>query len=165
MATRKKKKTEAAKTKAAAAGTGEKKEKKPKLTFKERMARDRARMASAWKAVRKFFHSFTADGRYQKMVSSKAYAKTQVSGMVLVLQESGQSVKTVERAQKAGRILSLIVTYAFILFMALVVLFPSRPSSRAPSFGATSSTFSSGSTSSLTSGTPSSSGSSRPSVP
>ncbi len=124
MATRKKKKIEAAKTKAAAAGTGEKKEKKPKLTFKERMARDRARMASAWKAVRKFFHSFTADGRYQKMVSSKAYAKTQVSGMVLVLQESGQSVKTVERAQKAGRILSLIVTYAFILFMALVVLFP-----------------------------------------
>ena len=96
MATRKKKKIEAAEAKveAAAAPEGEKKRKR---TFKESMAACRAKLASGWKATKKFFHSLTPDGRYEKMVKSPAYLRTEVNGMVLVLQESGQSVRNIER--------------------------------------------------------------------
>ena len=123
MATRKKKKIEAAEAKVEVAAAPEE-EKKRKRTFKESMAACRTKLASGWKATKKFFHSLTPDGRYEKMVKSPAYLRTEVSGMVLVLQESGQSVRNIERAQKFGRIVSLVITYAFILFMALVVLFP-----------------------------------------
>ena len=78
----------------------------------------------AFQSIAKALHKFTSAGRYEKMLASPEYKATSVKGMVLVLQESGQSVKTIERAQKAGRVVSLVVTYAFIGFMALVVLFP-----------------------------------------
>ena len=97
-------------------------------SFKERCRASRQKFVGWMKGsaakTAKFFHQFTSDGRYKKMLASDQYQNTNVRGMALVLQESGQSVQTIERAQKVGRVVSLVVTYAFIGFMALVVLFP-----------------------------------------
>lgn len=99
-----------------------------KKSFKERCRASRQKFVGWMKdsaaKTAKFFHQFTSDGRYKKMLASDQYQNTNVRGMTLVLQESGQSVQTIERAQKVGRVVSLVVTYAFIGFMALVVLFP-----------------------------------------
>jgi multiple sugar transport system permease protein len=62
--------------------------------------------------------------RYEAHRQSPEYQKIETTGMVLVLREGNQNVMTMQKAQKTGRIVWLIITYAFLGFMALIVLFP-----------------------------------------
>lgn len=91
------------------------------VPLKDRILAPFRKIADKIKAV---FYPISKAGRYEKMVASEEYKNTEVSGLVLVLKEGGQSVETLEKAQKVGRIISLVVTYAFILVMALTVVFP-----------------------------------------
>ncbi len=44
--------------------------------------------------------------------------------IVLSIKESGKTVEAIKKAEKVGHIVSTILTYAFIVFLALLVIFP-----------------------------------------
>lgn len=46
------------------------------------------------------------------------------SGFVLALKDSDKSTKAKESASKVGRVVSLIITYAFLIFMGVIIIFP-----------------------------------------
>jgi multiple sugar transport system permease protein len=56
--------------------------------------------------------------------STPEYQAIDVSSMQLVLKEGRQSAKQLEKIQNIGKVVSLILVYAFLIFMALIVLFP-----------------------------------------
>lgn len=62
--------------------------------------------------------------KYEAKLASADYQALDVSHLTLVIREGTQSVAKLEKAQKVARILTLVFTYLFIGFMALVVLFP-----------------------------------------
>ena len=44
--------------------------------------------------------------------------------VVLSIQEAGKTVDAIKRSQRIGHIVMMVITYAFILFLALVMIFP-----------------------------------------
>lgn len=46
------------------------------------------------------------------------------SHIVLSINESGNTVSSIQKGEKIGRIISTIITYAIIIFLALIVIFP-----------------------------------------
>ena len=44
--------------------------------------------------------------------------------VVLSIEESGRTVESIKRAEKIGHIVSMVLVYAFILALAIVVIFP-----------------------------------------
>ena len=46
------------------------------------------------------------------------------SGFVLALKDSGKSTEAKEKATKVGHIFSLVFTYAFLIFMGVLIIFP-----------------------------------------
>lgn len=66
-----------------------------------------------------------AERAYEKHRESPEYQRINTKGMVLVIREgSGQNVAALEKAQKTGHVLTLVLAYAFLLFMALLIIFP-----------------------------------------
>lgn len=55
---------------------------------------------------------------------SPEYLAIDTKEMTLVIREGHADVATLEKAQKAGKILSLVLVYLFLGFMALIVIFP-----------------------------------------
>jgi len=46
------------------------------------------------------------------------------SNIVLSIQESGKTIEAIKKGERVGKIISTILTYAFILILALIVIFP-----------------------------------------
>lgn len=44
--------------------------------------------------------------------------------VVLSIQEAGKTVDAIKRSQRIGHIVMMVITYAFILFLALIMIFP-----------------------------------------
>ena len=44
--------------------------------------------------------------------------------VVLSIQEAGKTVDAIKRSQRIGHIVMMVITYAFVLFLALVMIFP-----------------------------------------
>jgi hypothetical protein len=60
-------------------------------------------------------------------MSTKVYGnfpKIQSKDITLSINESGRTVETIRRQEKAGRIISTILMYLIIGFLALLVIFP-----------------------------------------
>ncbi|MCI1244712.1 MAG: carbohydrate ABC transporter permease [Bacilli bacterium] len=61
---------------------------------------------------------------YERHRKSPEYAAIDTKSMTLVIREGNANVAALEKAQKTGKILSLVLVYAFLIFMALIVIFP-----------------------------------------
>ena len=64
----------------------------------------------------------------QKNTSTKTYIDFKSvrvnDNIVLSLEEAGKTVDAIKRTEKVSRIIMTVLTYAFILFLALIVVFP-----------------------------------------
>ena len=64
----------------------------------------------------------------EAVVNSKTYTDFRGvnlnSNITLSIKESGKTVETIKKAEKVAKIISTIITYAFILALALLVIFP-----------------------------------------
>ena len=77
---------------------------------------------------RNFFQKlFKMKGKAEKQKEREASPKYQAidtSKMHLVIKAKSKNAEQLEKAQKVARIVSLVVVYAFLIFMSLIVLFP-----------------------------------------
>ena len=77
---------------------------------------------------RNFFQKlFKMKGKAEKQKEREASPKYQAidtSKMHLVIKAKSKNAEQLEKAQKVARIMSLVVVYAFLIFMSLIVLFP-----------------------------------------
>jgi multiple sugar transport system permease protein len=62
--------------------------------------------------------------RYEEHRKSAEYQSLKVDSLSLVIKEGSQNVATLTKIQTSGRIVSLILVYVFLIFMALLVIFP-----------------------------------------
>jgi len=61
---------------------------------------------------------------YEEHRKSPEYAAIDTKSMTLVIRENETTVAALEKAQKTAKVLSLVLTYLFLGFMALIVIFP-----------------------------------------
>ncbi len=77
---------------------------------------------------RSFFQKlFRMKGKAEKQKereSSPDYQAIDASEMRLVIKEKSKNASQLEKAQKVMRIISLVVVYAFLIFMSVIILFP-----------------------------------------
>lgn len=77
---------------------------------------------------RNFFQKlFKMKGKTEKQKEREASPKYQAidtSKMHLVIKAKSKNAEQLEKAQNVARIMSLVVVYAFLIFMSLIVLFP-----------------------------------------
>ncbi len=72
----------------------------------------------------KLFHLKGKAEKQKEREASPAYQAIDVSGMHLVIKERSKNASQLEKAQKVMKIISLVVTYAFLVFMSFIILFP-----------------------------------------
>ena len=72
----------------------------------------------------KLFHMKGKAERQKEREASAEYQAIDTSKMQLVLKDRAKNADQLAKAQSFGRILFLIITYAFLIFMSIVVLFP-----------------------------------------
>jgi multiple sugar transport system permease protein len=85
---------------------------------------NRKRSFDLGRTLRKFLHIRTSEEKAVAHRASPAYKAVETSNLTLVIKEGGSNVVQLEKAQKVGRIISLILIYAFLIFMSVIVLFP-----------------------------------------
>ncbi len=70
---------------------------------------------------------FKMKSREQKQAEREAtpeYQAINAQGMTLVIKEGRANAEQLAKVQKAGRIVTTVITYAFLLFMSVIILFP-----------------------------------------
>ena len=72
----------------------------------------------------KLFHMKGKAEKQKERESSEEYQAINVSSMHLVIKEKSKNASQLEKAQKVMKIISLIVVYAFLVFMSIIILFP-----------------------------------------
>ena len=74
--------------------------------------------------IQKLFKMKTAQEKQAEREANPEYQAIDTSKMVLVIKEGRANAAQLEKAQKVARIVGTVITYAFLLFMSLIVLFP-----------------------------------------
>ncbi|MGM9813380.1 MAG: carbohydrate ABC transporter permease [Candidatus Enteromonas sp.] len=74
--------------------------------------------------IQKLLKMPTAAEKQAAREAKPEYQAIKTSGMTLTIKDRAKNADQLAKAQKVGRILWLVVVYAFLLFMALIVLFP-----------------------------------------
>jgi len=74
--------------------------------------------------LQRLFRMKTAQEKQADRENVPSYKSINTSGMTLVIKEGRANVQQLETIQKVGHIVGTILVYAFLVFMALIVLFP-----------------------------------------
>ena len=74
--------------------------------------------------IQKLFKMPTREEKQAAREASPEYQAINTAGMTLTIKDRAKNADQLAKAQKIGRILFLVLVYAFLAFMAVIVLFP-----------------------------------------
>ena len=74
--------------------------------------------------IQKLFKMPTREEKQAAREATPEYQAINTAGMTLTIKDRAKNADQLAKAQKIGRILFLVLVYAFLAFMAVIVLFP-----------------------------------------
>ena len=74
--------------------------------------------------IQKLFKMPTREEKQAAREATPEYQAINTAGMTLTIKDRAKNADQLAKAQKSGRILFLVLVYAFLAFMAVIVLFP-----------------------------------------
>ena len=72
----------------------------------------------------RLFHMKSREQKQAEREQKESYQNIRTSEMVLVIKEGHTNAQQLEKLQRIGKIITSVITYAFLLFMSVLILFP-----------------------------------------